>query len=252
MVGVATIQFELVSGSGERLNLVFARVVNLLVSASRELEHSQEAAKTSIQQAASLLQVQMRCASAERHGPTQALASWRMRLVESYIAKHIDRPIPVTNLSALVGLSEAHFSRAFRLSYGESPHAYIVRRRVEFAAQLILAGRDPLSEIALKCGFHDQAHLTKQFRRLARLVARRSPNVAAVALANKDARVIWGLLAHGRNYQAQASRRASQRRKSRARSGAAARSHIARAGPRSGESRSAPASRQPAWCPAPR
>ena len=36
---------------------------------------------------------------------------------------------------------------------------------------------------------------------LARLVARRSPNVAAVALANKNARVIWALLAHGRNYQ---------------------------------------------------
>jgi transposase len=37
---------------------------------------------------------------------------------------------------------------------------------------------------------------------LARLVARRSPNVAAVALANKNARVIWALLAHGRDYQA--------------------------------------------------
>jgi transposase len=37
---------------------------------------------------------------------------------------------------------------------------------------------------------------------LARLVARRGPNVAAVALANKNARVIWALLAHGRDYQA--------------------------------------------------
>jgi transcriptional regulator GlxA family with amidase domain len=37
---------------------------------------------------------------------------------------------------------------------------------VELAAQLMLASPDPLSEIALKCGFHDQAHLSKQFRQL--------------------------------------------------------------------------------------
>lgn len=166
MDGIATIKFELVSGRGEQMRLVFARVVNLLMSASLELEHSQGTAKTSVQQAASLLQAQLRCAGAERQGPTRALPAWRVRLVESYIEKHIDRPISVADLRALVGLSEAHFSRAFKLSYGESPHAYIVRRRVEFAAQLILASRAPLSEIALKCGFHDQAHLSNQFRRL--------------------------------------------------------------------------------------
>jgi AraC family transcriptional regulator len=167
MDGTTTIQFELVSRSGEQMRLVFARVVNLLMSAGRELEleHSQEAAKTSIQRAASLLQVQMRCASAERPEPAPALVAWQVRLVESYIEEHIDRPILVANLSAQAELSEAHFSRAFRLSYGEPPHAYIVRRRVEFAAQLMLASGDPLSEIALKCGFHDQAHLSKQFRR---------------------------------------------------------------------------------------
>jgi AraC-like DNA-binding protein len=107
----------------------------------------------------------MRCASTERQEPTPALLAWQRRLVESYIEEHIDRPILVANLSALLDLSEAHFSRAFRLAYAEPPHAYIVRRRVEFAAQLMLASRDPLSEIALKCGFHDQAHLSKQFRR---------------------------------------------------------------------------------------
>jgi transposase len=37
---------------------------------------------------------------------------------------------------------------------------------------------------------------------LARLAARRNPNIAAVALANKNARIIWALLAHERDYQA--------------------------------------------------
>ena len=161
-----TIRFELVSKGGEQTRAVFARVVNLLMGASRELEHSQAAAKSSIHRAASLLQAQMRFEGAERQGPSLALLAWQMRLVENYIEAHVDQPILVANLSALLDLSEAHFSRAFRLACGEPPHAYIVRRRVELAAQLMLASRAPLSEIALKCGFHDQAHLSKQFRQL--------------------------------------------------------------------------------------
>jgi AraC-like DNA-binding protein len=195
MDSATTIQFELVSKSGEQMRLVFARVVNLLMSASRELGDSQEAAKTSIQRAASLLQAQMRRASAERQEPTPALLAWQMRLVESYIEEHIGQPILVADLSALVELSEAHFSRAFRLSYGQPPHAYIVRRRVEFAAQLMLASGDPLSEIALECGFHDQAHLTKQFRRLTgeppaawRRLRRRPTSLAAVESTAGDIR----------------------------------------------------------------
>jgi AraC family transcriptional regulator len=166
MDGATTIRFELVSKSGEQMRAVFTRVVNLLMSASHELEHSQEAAKTSIHRAASLLQAQMRHDGTERQDPSQALLAWQMRRVESYIEEHLDQQILVANLSELVHLSEAHFSRAFRLAYGVPPHAYIVRRRLELAAQLMLAGRDPLSEIALRCGFHDQAHLSKQFRQL--------------------------------------------------------------------------------------
>ena len=166
MDGATTIRFELVSKSGEQMRAVFGRVVNLLMSASRELEHSQEAAKTSIHRAASLLQAQMRYDRTERQDPSQALLAWQMRLVERYIEEHLDQQILVANLSELIHLSEAHFSRAFRLAYGVPPHAYIVRRRLELAAQLMLAGREPLSEIALRCGFHDQAHLSKQFRQL--------------------------------------------------------------------------------------
>jgi AraC family transcriptional regulator len=166
MDDATTIRFELVSKGGGQMRAVFARVVNLLMSASQELEHSQEAAKSSIHRAASLLQAQMRYDGAERQDPSQALLAWQMRLVESYIEEHIDQQILVANLSELIHLSEAHFSRAFRLAYGVPPHAYIVRRRLELAAQLMLAGREPLSEIALRCGFHDQAHLSKQFRQL--------------------------------------------------------------------------------------
>jgi AraC family transcriptional regulator len=195
METATTIRFELVSSSGRQMHGVFARVVNLLMSATRELEHSQEAAKTSICRAASLLQAQMRYENAGRQEATLALLTWQMRRVESYIDAHLDRQILVANLSELFDLSEAHFSRAFRLAYGEPPHAYIVRRRVELAAQLMLAGREPLNEIALKCGFHDQAHLSKQFRQMTgetpaawRRLRRRPPPDLPNQLRNHQAR----------------------------------------------------------------
>jgi AraC-like DNA-binding protein len=62
-------------------------------------------------------------------------------------------------------LSSSHFSRAFKESYSETPHAHIVRRRIERAAKLMLTTDEPLSRIALACGLCDQAHLTKLFRR---------------------------------------------------------------------------------------
>jgi AraC-like DNA-binding protein len=72
----------------------------------------------------------------------------------------------VADLSALVQRSEAHFSRSFRRTFGHSPHAFVVRRRVELAGQHMLQTGAPLSDIALRCGFVDQAHLCKHFRKL--------------------------------------------------------------------------------------
>jgi len=113
MENATTIRFELVSSSGRQMHGVFARVVNLLMSATLELEHSQEAAKSSICRAASLLQAQMRYENTGRQAATLALLAWQMRRVESYIDAHIEQQILVANLSELLDLSEAHFSRLF-------------------------------------------------------------------------------------------------------------------------------------------
>src|SRR3984893_14509908 len=93
MDDATTIRFELVSKGGGQMRAVFARVVNLLMSASQELEHSQEAAKSSIHRAASLLQAQMRYDGAERQDPSQALLAWQIRLGGRYIEGHQDGQI---------------------------------------------------------------------------------------------------------------------------------------------------------------
>jgi AraC family transcriptional regulator len=59
----------------------------------------------------------------------------------------------------------SHFCRAFKESFGTTPHMQIIRLRLELAQRLMLTTAEPLSQIALACGLADQAHLSKLFRR---------------------------------------------------------------------------------------
>jgi AraC family transcriptional regulator len=94
------------------------------------------------------------------------LSAWQARKVRAYIEIHVAEPVQVAELAALVQLSGAHFSRTFRRTFGQSPHAFVIRRRVELAAQYILETEASLSEIALRCGFTDQPHLCRHFRQI--------------------------------------------------------------------------------------
>jgi len=139
-------------------------VIALLDAAVCQLDH-QQAVHGTILKAASLLRMQLdpevaQAAPDKRGG----LRAWQTRKVRAYIDRHIAAPVLVADLCALARLSEAHFSRAFRRTFGKSPHAFVIRRRVELAAQYMLQTEAPLSDIALRCGFTDQPHLCKHFR----------------------------------------------------------------------------------------
>lgn len=89
-----------------------------------------------------------------------------MERVASYVREHLEAPIAVADLARLVGRSESCFSRLFREAAGVTPHQFVIRERVRRAAALI--GEEnglALSEIAVRCGFADQAHLTRAFKR---------------------------------------------------------------------------------------
>jgi AraC-like DNA-binding protein len=68
-------------------------------------------------------------------------------------------------MSSVARLSPSYFSRAFSISFGCPPHAYVMKRRVERVKALMLSTEKPLGQIALECGFADQAHLSHLFRR---------------------------------------------------------------------------------------
>lgn len=141
-------------------------VIALLDAAACQVDHEQAAHGTIIE-AASLLrkQINSKAAPAAPDGRGGLLA-WQTRKVRDYINSHIAGSVLVADLCALLKLSEAHFSRAFKRTFGESPHAFLISRRVELAAQYMLQSEASLSDIALRCGFTDLPHLCKQFRQM--------------------------------------------------------------------------------------
>jgi AraC family transcriptional regulator len=98
-------------------------------------------------------------------GARNSLREWQIRRVQEYIDAHIGSRILVSDLSHIAQRSEAHFTRAFKGTFEETPHAHLTRRRLELASRAMLAGNTPLTDIALTCGFTDQAHLCRLFRR---------------------------------------------------------------------------------------
>jgi len=139
-------------------------VIALLDAAVCQLDHEQ-AVHGTIVHAASLLRKQINSQIAEGNSDERGrLLAWQARKVRDYIDSHITGRILVSDLCTLVRLSEAHFSRSFKRTFGESPHAFVLSRRLQFAAEYMLQTDLQLCDIALRCGFADQAHFSKHFR----------------------------------------------------------------------------------------
>jgi AraC family transcriptional regulator len=69
-------------------------------------------------------------------------------------------------MAAEVELSPLYLVRAFRAAVGQSPHQYVVSRRVEHARRLLSGTATPIADIALAAGFSSQSHLSNWFRRI--------------------------------------------------------------------------------------
>jgi AraC-like DNA-binding protein len=74
-------------------------------------------------------------------------------------------PLTVADLAHAAGLSEAHFSREFRRAFGESPHAYLLTRRLERAAALLRMTDHSVAEICFSVGLQSVGSFTTSFTR---------------------------------------------------------------------------------------
>jgi len=104
-------------------------------------------------------------AGAQQPALRGGLAPWQMRRLTHYIDTHLQDALGIPVLAAIARLSPAHFCRAFKVSFGRTPHSYVLHRRLECAQRLMLTTEASLAQIALDCGLFDQAHLSRVFRR---------------------------------------------------------------------------------------
>lgn len=159
-----TIVPETSFAADQQFHLVVSSLAELLETARRELERDREVAKASLIVASRILHAEIERCSGASGCPRGGLVAWQIARVRAYIDSQLHRTIHIRDLSAVACRSPAHFCRKFKSTFGESPHAYVVRKRLEKACRLMMTNSASLSEIALSVGLSDQAHLCRLFR----------------------------------------------------------------------------------------
>jgi len=144
-------------------------LAGLLATATVALNTDRRVTQKCIRRAAALLGIDLISrgdASAERSNPQGSLAPWQAKRLRCYIEDNLDSTILASDLAGLVRLSTSYFFRTFRRTFGDTPVAYIMKRRMLRAQELMLNPRVSLSQVALECGMCDQAHFSRTFRRI--------------------------------------------------------------------------------------
>jgi transcriptional regulator GlxA family with amidase domain len=95
--------------------------------------------------------------------PAEHRNRWLLRARDA-IDRDFAEPLDVPALARVAHVSPAHFSRTFRRTFGESPHRYLQRRRIERAMALLRTTRRPVVEIATAVGFNSHGTFSRTFR----------------------------------------------------------------------------------------
>jgi AraC family transcriptional regulator len=104
-------------------------------------------------------------APADRFAESGGLAVWQERRAREIIEAKLADNVALVDIARECELSVAQFARAFKRSTGLPPHRYLTERRIERARLLLTRSGLPLADVAVRCGFADQSHFTKIFRR---------------------------------------------------------------------------------------
>lgn len=98
--------------------------------------------------------------------PAGDLGTDRYKQVLTCVSERYGRALTVEDLASAAGMSPSAFARAFKSALGETPHQFLTRYRVERAQEKLKEHEVALIDIALACGFSDQSHLGRVFKRL--------------------------------------------------------------------------------------
>ena len=84
-------------------------------------------------------------------------------LMADYIAKNVQKPVSLAQLSEEFNYSKNHIINLFKKEYGMTPNDYLIKKRIEKAQWLLESTDETMDSIASQCGFSDYSHLYKAF-----------------------------------------------------------------------------------------
>ena len=145
---VRTTERWVVSGAIAERARRFARLLSLAQSVS------------SLRLAAGVLDL---LADLPPRAPERTVPRWMARVLE-HLRTSVARP-SLGSLAAVAGVHPVHLARTFHQTQGCTIGAWVRRARLERAMESMRDPRHTLAEIALSCGFSDQSHLSREFRR---------------------------------------------------------------------------------------
>jgi AraC family transcriptional regulator len=93
------------------------------------------------------------------------LSQHSLRQVLDYIHSYLDRDLNLDAFANLANMSKYHFIALFKQSTGMTPHQYVIQQRIKRAQELLGDRKLSISEISLACGFANQSHFTRLFRK---------------------------------------------------------------------------------------
>lgn len=93
------------------------------------------------------------------------LSSTQARRVREFMEKNLDRNLSLADIAQVANISVFHLIRQFNETFGCPPYVYLMHRRLERAREMIASGDRALKCVAVSCGFSDQSHMTRLFRR---------------------------------------------------------------------------------------
>ena len=146
-----------------------SQIANLMLTLREEADSQNAGGLATVEAVTTALgHLLLRHAGIEQPRPVRShggLSTSAKRRVLELIDAALDARLTVEMLSGEVGLSPAHFARAFKESMGRAPHQYLLALRLARARRLLETTHLSLSDIAQRAGFADQAHFTRRFKR---------------------------------------------------------------------------------------
>lgn len=94
-----------------------------------------------------------------------ALNAFQVKRIKDYIEENLAEDLAIAQLAALIPMSQYHFARAFKATLGQTPHKYVIHRRIERAKVLLSVTELPVLDIAAQTGFSNPSHFASQFRK---------------------------------------------------------------------------------------